>query len=358
MLLVRMTKPSTPISIYILDKTVRNKIYNEHLPFFWVLNNYKFVKKDGRPYNYKKDYYGVSPAPPGSAEPFFFKRITIDQVDSFSNYYDALYYCDAFGMMSDEWFGQSKPKYRDVAIDAGIKQTDYLLLKEMAQKKKLVICEFNVIGSPTSELNRVKLSELYGIKWNGWYGKYFNSLKFDNNEIPEWIKKDVMQTDKSWRYSKPGIILINPIERPVILEFGVELHSQHPYIDNQDKLLKELSIVDYQPFTEWFEIIEASDTVIVEAKLVLPVNPNGNKVLLKNGLKNQFPLIVSYQKRMYYIAGDFSYNRVFYPSSYLYNYGKIKAYIEKDPQKLFFWSFYKPFISGLLVNYMSNRDAN
>lgn len=33
------------------------------------------------------------------------------------------------------------------------------------------------------------MEDIFGLKWNGWIGRYFSDLSYNNEEIPSWMRK-------------------------------------------------------------------------------------------------------------------------------------------------------------------------
>ena len=161
--------PKKEINLYILDKTVKDMEYSKHRSLTWLLNNSRFTQSNGDNYSVSEDYYGFKPQ---DNKQYEIKRISLEQIDSLSNCYDALYYVDTYGVYFNEWFrgfrkGQGG---ENSVIEGGINQNDYLFLKTMKDKKKLIIAEYNVLSAPTSELIKYKTEEVFGISATGWIG--------------------------------------------------------------------------------------------------------------------------------------------------------------------------------------------
>ncbi len=349
--------PQKASNIIILDKTVHEENYLDNKSVFWVLNNERFIKKSGQLYDYCQDYYGFIRGKQSNSKEYVVKRIQLELVDSFSNYYDILYYIDTYGVLYNNWYGNSIADYSISLVDAGLKNTEYLLLKEMVDKKKLTICEFNIIGSPTSELVREKFSDLYGFNWKGWFGKYYSTLSTNNSEIPKWIIEKYKLTNKKWPFVKGGVIILNPLGNIIVLEEGRELTKALPAIITGNNFIKKFSLPKQYNYSGWFEIIEVNDSMQTEAQLILNTTATGDSILKTNSLSNINPLILSYKDRMYYIAADFSHGNFKYSTSFLATVGKWYGYIYKNnPEKGFTWNYYRPLISGIMNQYVIQQQ--
>lgn len=61
MALIWFIRPSHPLNVLIMDKTVLDQTYREHAAITWTLRHEKFVRPDGSPYHRGRDYMGFFP---------------------------------------------------------------------------------------------------------------------------------------------------------------------------------------------------------------------------------------------------------------------------------------------------------
>ncbi len=54
-----------------------------------------------------------------------------------------------------------------------------------------MIAEFNTFGSPTSKQARKEMSDMLGVDWTGWIGRYYLDLS-QGSEIPNWAVKTTL----------------------------------------------------------------------------------------------------------------------------------------------------------------------
>jgi len=353
--IVWLSYPKTYLNVYILDKTVPDFSYEKHRSLFWVLNNSKIAKRNGKNYKVGSDYYGFHPLKPLSDCQYEIKRISIEQIDSVASSYDVAYYTDTRGVYFNEWFRGFRQHGENSVIEGGLNQNDYLLLKTMRTKDKLIIGEYNILGTPTSDLISYKTEELFSIRSTGWTGCYYESLDSNNNEIPpSIIAKYKSNNNGSWPFKKEGIILSNN-NNVIVLENKVHLIKPLPTIVTKSELLENYNLPDYVEFYNTFEIVTPADSAAVIANFQINVTAEGDSVLNMYGLKSIFPAIIvnNPQKiRTCYFAGDFTSNKVWYMFARMANSRQIlKSITHKGSKKKFFQYYYFPFIENMLKTY-------
>jgi hypothetical protein len=351
--------PKKKINIVILDKTVKDFNYVKHRSLFWVLNNARIVKKDGRNYNYKKDYYGFCPIWPLSNKQYKIRHYFLEQIDSLSDASDALYFTDTHGVYFNEWFMGFKTGGENSMIEGGLNQNDFLLLKAMMKKKKLVIMQYNTLEKPTPELIRYKTEELMGVYSTGWTGKYFSDLdSSDNSELPQWIVNKYLElNNKQWPFHGPGIVLKGD-NNIIVLQKDSDLQTDKPFIDFKDEQLVNYGVQDNMNYLNWFEVVNVADTNEVLANYILNLTARGDSMLAANNLKAAFPAVISCHRNglnMYYFTGSFSENPVNGFFARMANSRKLLTKITSDDRKLFFQNFYFPLTESIFLNYINSK---
>lgn len=357
--IIWLTYPSVKLNILILDKTVHNFKYSQHRSFIWMLNNARILKSDGGNYNVSNDYYGFQPLKPLSDKQYNIKRITLETVDSLSDFNDVAYFTDAYGVYFNEWFRGFRRGGENSVIEGGINQSDFLFLKTMKDKNKLVIGEYNILGGATSELNKYKTEELFGINSSGWYAKYFTSL--DTSESEELLgiaEKYRLESQNEWTYKGSGIVLVKQ-NRVVVLENEIHLNNAKPLITCSDSISKAYMIPVSIAFTNWIEINSVPDSVETLATFNFDLTDKGRETLIELGLDHVFPAVSSYNKKgqhIYYFSADFSNNNVITFFSRLANSRKLLKNITFDEQKVFFNEFYFPLTEQILLKYAQQKE--
>ena len=351
-------QPNRKMNVFVLDKTVPDLTYEKHRSLFWVLNHNNFVKSDDKSYSFTDDYYGFFPLKPVKTKKYQIKRVRLIEIDSLANEYDVLYYADTYGVYYMDWYRGMKRTNRSSLIYGGMNQNDYLLLKEMIDQKKLVIAEYNTLGSPTSALIRKKVEDLLDFQWTGWQGKYFRSLKpGNNNELPQWIINTYeKQYGKEWTFNKSGIILLNHNQRLVVLENETHLSSEVPLIHTGKSFAESYNVADNVHFPNWFDIITTNDKNEIISEFELSVNAKGKELLDKYHIPEKFPAVIKYDKdyKFYYFSGDFSNNHITSSSAYFKGVEKLDFVFFSDrmySSSKFYWTYYLPLMSKVLDNY-------
>jgi hypothetical protein len=343
------------INIFILDKTVRDLNCDNHRSLFEVINNCRITKHDGSDYDYRNDYFGFFPLKPLSKRLYEIKRIILEQIDSLSDEYEALYYADTYGVYFSEWYKGFRASSVNSFIEGGLTQNDFLFIKSMMDKRKLVILEYNTLGSPTSELIKYKTENLLGIHTTGWIGKYVNNLdSSNNNELPNsLISKYFNQNNRKWPFKGPGIVLTNNLN-VVVLQKDIHLLSEKPFINSCNFLQERYHLPESTVYLNWFEIVNVEDTNNILANYTLNLTATGDSLIHSYGLSSFFPAIISCHRNglnMYYFAGDFANNPVSTIDSKVMVIQKSINHIKTDENKLFFQNFYSPLVENILNDY-------
>lgn len=170
------------LNVAIIDKTVPNESYREHLGVNWFLNHYKY-RLNNEPYDVERDYYGT--VPNDETKSVVEKNLPNDYSD-----YDVIYLADTYGIYKDDLQQTKRLGERSEKIVGGLEQKEWQsIVERLASKKKsMLIAEYNTFASPTSGEVRKELQDYLGITWSGWIGRYFDELDYHKNlEIPQWV---------------------------------------------------------------------------------------------------------------------------------------------------------------------------
>jgi hypothetical protein len=346
-------QPEKKLDILILDKTVVDNTYRKHASFTWVLRNHKIVHPDGHLYDLK-DYYGFVPSKSDNKQDYTVRSVRLLEVLDKSDKLDMVYYTDSYGVFSND-LSDTATHVKPYLIYGGLNQNDYLLLREMKRRKKLIVTEFHLLGSPTSELIREKTQLLFDFKYTGWTGCYFKSLKnTPENEIPLWIVNAYQKNyQKTWSFTNPGVVIVNENGNIVVLEQSLQLNSSLPVILTTDKAQKEYNLPPVQKYGSWFDIVQTSRKNQIRAYFKLDVNKEGKRLLDENKLPASFPAIIEHSNdyKFYYFSGDFSDHRPTRSLAYLKIIPSMMQKIRtgsKGTSNEFFWNFYLPLLNGIL----------
>ena len=111
-----------------------------------------------------------------------------------------------------------------------------------------------------------------------------------------------------WPSEGSGIILISNDGLLEILEKGKHLNNPIPTIETSTEAVKRFRLAESILFEQWFEIVSSGEN-IVHSNYSLDVTEQGQEVLQKIGLTNEFPTIIEGKSlNFFYFCGDFSEN--------------------------------------------------
>lgn len=355
---VWLLKPKHKLNLYIQDKSVTAMDRPAHKSLVWLLNHKRIVKPNGKMYSNTKDYFGFYPINIKEST-FELKGIRISEVDSFANFFDAAYLADCYGVQSFEWYkGKAQPTIPQ-KVYGGLNQNDYLFIKNMLEKGKLVIGEYNMFNAPTNALVRSKTESLLNIIWQGWAGKHFSKLNPSSSDgPPEWMKNlyETQHLDE-WPTNAGGIVLINNDGHIELLIEEQHLNKNLPTIETEQNIANHLGVNVKVPFDQWFEFISAENNITL-ANLCIDVNEQGLAKLESLGLQPIIPAVIegSEGNNFYYFCGDFAENPVSLWTAKLWGGQRINhiLYCRKNYARVkFFNEFYSPLIESILLEQTS-----
>ena len=359
------------MKIFILDKTVLNQNTQEHVSFNWVLNYNRYVKQNNEFYIPNKDYYGFFPDGKGAYSIKDLEQDTKDELNTLADEYDMVYYTDLYGIYSLDWhneYPQLKPEqplgeigeYSPI-IYGGLSKNELDLLRLMKKRKKLIINEFNIIASPTSNNIRNEYEKEFHVNWSGWVGRYIENLDSTiNKELPVWLIRNYKkQNNNEWPFTKSGIIFVNNNAKVVILENETHLDVKFPIINTPNKIAGYYDIAENIRYAYWFDVCSTDISNQVISNYNINTNSKGDSILKKWNIPKEFPAVMKRKKDYpyYYFAGDFADNQISMKSSKYKHIDKF-SYLLNDPktneQRSFFWDYYKPLLSKILNDYYEN----
>lgn len=360
MWLVWLCSPKTKMVAAIIDKTVLTTEGQEHISLTWILNHQKFTKTSTKPYETANDYFGFFPL---SNENFRLKgleRFNADQLNHLSDDADMVYFTDTYGIYKNEWYTQRNNTERSGMLYGGMSTQDIELLKLMKAKHRLIITEFNSIGSPTHPDTRHKFESLLAMRWTGWTGRFFDNLdSAKNKELPRWLIRNYKRDNNNqWPFTKAGIAFVNDKDQVVILEDSTDLKDPMPYIKSTESGQQNFGLPAKIKYPFWFDVIEPDHKMNTQvASFNIDVNIKGRKLLKTYNLPSVFPAVTMHKGkdyRFYYFSGDFCDNPVNMGTSYFKGIGFFKwlFYNTSDPMERssFFWNFYRPLVTSILLD--------
>lgn len=346
--LIWQAKPSKSLNVVILDKTVPDSTYREHKGFMWILNNLKITNGSKHtPFGYDENYYGFCPLPN--------KKYNIKELPESLGYPDLIYLADTYGVYKEDFYQKNDQGNRSEIIYGGVKSNEVDIIKN-ALDNNVIIGEFNTLASPTNNIVRTEMEKIFGLKWNGWIGRYFSSLSEENIEIPNWMKENyAMQYGVKWDFKGAGIVFVNSDDTIIVLRNEIELGSGFNTLKFIEKAKNEFKVKNNVNYYYWFEVTQANKDSEILANYEIDVTKEGEKILDHYNLPMEFPAIVrkSSGYTSYYFAGDFADSNVtpkVYCASGMRTLNMFTTIDEDTNQTYFYWSVYYPLIENILKN--------
>ncbi len=355
-------QPKRPLEVMILNKTVPTLERDKHRSLSWILTHDKYVKLNKRKYSFTKDYFGFFPLKPLRNKEWDTDPIRLGEILNMADSFDVAYFADTYGVYFNDWYVGLNTSNRSRLIYGGLSNSDYLFMKEMYDRNKLVIAEYNILAYPTDPLYRLRTEELLDIHWTEWTGRYFETLDtIADPSFPKWILKQYRtQYRKDWDFTKPGIILFKSNNQIVVLENETHLEFETPFIYTTSHGEENFDLPYKVPYPYWFEIVETKNNDVV-ANFKIHTNEVGDSILQNYFLPETFPAVFqgSGSSPYFYFAGDFADNPVPIKTAYFKGVEKLKwLFIREKPgsRTRFYWDYYRPLMGQILDQYYSAKN--
>ena len=367
MWLAWLLTPKKKMVMAIVDKTEVNASGQEHVSLNWVLNHERFTKTSAEPYAVSRDYFGFFPLQNEAFRLKGLERFSPQQLDQLSADCSVAYFTDTYGVFSNEWYTKKNVAERSGIVYGGMSRQDIQFLAKMKEKHKLIITEFNSIGSPTAPEIREQFENMFGMKWSGWIGRYFET--FDtalNRELPRWLINNYLaQNNHQWPFTKPGVAFVSDKDEVVILEEGTHLEDPLPHIITTPSARDEYDLPSRIKYSFWFDVVAADTTVnTIAAEFLLQPNRAGATLLMNHGIPASFPAVLQHKGtdyQFYYFCADFCDNPVPMLASYFKGipFFRFLFFDESDAmeRKSFFWKYYRPLLTKILKEHYKVADG-
>lgn len=348
-----------PMNIILVDKTVPTLERENHRSFSWVLTNGRFVDKEKKSnYSYRKDYYGWFPLRPVRDHEYEIHDYRLAEVLELAEQNDALYVADTYGVFFNDWFRGINKSRRSRKLFGGLNNTDYLLFKEMKDRNRLIIMEYNSFDYPTDAYNAYRVQERLGIAFTGWSGKHFESLDTTSHDFPVWMTQMYRKEHKQpWTFTKAGVVLVNQ-KNIIVLEEGKGITDPMPYIITNPEISGKYGVTDTVAFDKWFDVVQPVACNVL-SNYELATTMEGDSLLMLHNLNREFPAVIqeSVTPSVYYFAGNFAYNDKPVWSAMFKGVDKMKSVLysdKSDDPRRFFWLYYKPLVSTIFNDYYNS----
>ena len=345
-----------PMNIILVNKTVPTLDREKHKSFNWILQNSRFVKKENKSgYSYRKDYYGFIPLRPLKEKQWGRNEYRLNELIDLAEKNDAVYFTDTYGVFFNDWYKGVSKSRRSRRLYGGLNNNDFLLIKEMKDRDKLIIMEYNAFDYPTAQFESVRTQEKFGVEFSGWTGKYFSSLDTTQADFPIWMTAMYRkQYGLQWNFNKSGVVILN--ERDIIvLEEGTHLKNSLPRIITDEANSAKYNVTPSVAFDQWFDIVDPVNSKVI-SYFKLETTAAGNTLLTDNFLSGEFPAVVQdlESSNVYYFSGDFTHVNIPVWTSKVIGGLKLKKITYSDNQddtRRFFWLYYRPLIDGIFTEY-------
>lgn len=328
---------SLKVDIAIIDKSVQDNEYREHVGFFWLLNYYKITDNNGKLYDKGVDYYGYHP-----------KSQEMD--NDIGEYYknvnpDLFYLIDTYGIYKEPYVKKIIGD-DDNKIYGGLSSEEWNDILNLKDEEDQLIVEFNTLALPTKPSDRNIIEEYYSMEWKGWFVRYYPNLK----NVPKWIKEDYEYHNRDkWSFKGEGIVFVNQFDKVIVLE-------ESDFDGNIMFTLTESGENHYQKakdskFNKWFEVVVPQKGTEIEAEFIINFTKEGENKLKENNIPTRYPAIIYIpDKKSYYFTGDFSDSKIDYWSKWQLpkRAQSLIAYFKGIEE--FYWKSYEPIMMEVIVD--------
>lgn len=350
-----------PLDIILLDKTSHTLERENHRAISWILTRERYVDSTLTGYNYKKDYYGWFSMRPLRDREYKIRDYRLTDVINLAEKCDALYIADTYGVTTNDWYRSIFKSRRARKLYGGLNNTDNLLIKEMKDRNRLVILEYNSFDYPTAAFDSYRTQERLGVQFTGWTGKYFSSLDTTRKDFPLWMTQLYRREyKKPWNFQKSGIVLVSQ-RSIIVLEEDKHLTSPFPYIVSETETREKYGVAEKVAFDEWFDIIEPVACNVLSSYNI-QTTAEGDSLLKAYDLSNVFPAVTQEinTPTVFYFAGNFAYSDKPQWTAKFRSVELVKnfLYTEKtDDPRRFFWLYYRPLVSTIFDDYYKSLTA-
>jgi hypothetical protein len=352
--------PKRKMVVAIIDKTELNHKGQERISLLWILTHERFTKTRTKPYDQKYDYYGFDPINDTAYRLKGLENFTSEKIEELSKLSDVAFFTDTYGMYNNEWTRRNFTEHSKL-LYGGMSEQDIEFLQKMKEKKKLILCEFNVIASPTPSHIRAKFESLFSVHWTGWIARYFENLDtLNNKDIPRWVINNYMDQHKNqWPFTQAGMVFVNINDQIEILGTELDLVNPVPQIYTFKYGQDVFNLPPRMKYPYWVDIMTYNDSInhAVSAYQLFPTS-RGAGILRDNGIPERFPAVLMHDGadyKFYYFSGDYTDNPIMPTTSYFKGISAVSwlFYNEANPyeRKSFFWKYYRPMVTKILNDY-------
>lgn len=340
-------QPAQPLAVLVVDKTVPVASYREHKGLMWVLNRFRFVDPAiGEPFRYDRDYAGFFPRQN--------HQYAIKPVPNADRRLDLVYFADTYGVYSADFFGGDPRGVRSRLLYGGLQRGELDAATSALRPGGTLIAEFNTFADPTAALERAHITEVLGVEWSGWTGRFYQDLD-RNVEVPPWLVQNYeTQFRRPWEFTGPGFAFVHEDNRVFVLVQSRDVTPFGLRMVFPDSLARRYGASNRVPYFYWFDIVSPREGTLVEAEYELQLLPSGRAALDSAGIPARFPAILHRRDPAfdrYYFAGDFADNNDVPWPFRLRGWERLErllAWTKGESNAWFYWGVYVPMLHRLL----------
>ncbi len=294
------------------------------------------MNEDGELYQLEEDFYGDN-------------LNDLTGLKSSSNF-DLIYLADTYGIYK----GDLKTNVignESTLIYGGLTIDEWDKLMQVKKLNTTLIVEYNTLALPTKPITRLYMEEDLPIKWEGWFGRYFDNLQ----RVPKWVINNYeYHTNKRWEYRGKGIVFISQYDKVVVLDEKDFTDSVLFHLTKEGSI--HYPLAKNSEYNRWFEVVTANDHSTIEATFNIHFTEQGLNKLKEKRIPLSFPaMIVDSSTNMYYFAGDFAEEKVDYIAKWSLpaSIQNLIAYFKG--REAFTWKSYQPIMKQILLEIKNKK---
>jgi hypothetical protein len=346
---------SRTLNVVVVDKTVPFRNYREHAVVAWLLRALKIRDGSGAFLDPATGYKGFDPA----------SKTGHDLTDADLASADALVITDTYGVYRGDYEhpGDVAALERSPKIYGGLSDDEASAIAAFDARGGLVLAEFNTFASPTAPSAREHLEQLFGVRWTRWVARYWPDLQ-DPREVPRWVGAAYERAyGAPFDLTGAGLVFVHEDGDIVVLREKGDLEGD-VITQERTPIGVEFGFPPRGTFWYWIDVVDAAGAEVLYEHVVHATEA-GRQKLAAHGLPARFPAMTRHAGSgtgpgagvgaAYYFAGDFADSGLELGSperAWLLGYKETRtsAGCGGARDDSFFWGFYAPIVSRLLVS--------
>jgi hypothetical protein len=297
----RMEAPR-PLEVVVLDKAASDSTFREHQGLFWTLNHLKWVRAaDGKPFDVQRDYWGLDEGVDEARD--------ISTPGDSSTRADLIYIADTGGLDEVEPGEHGEGSRKGASVHGGLSRDELRFIRGAHDRGATLVAELNSFGGLTDARTRRSLTDLLGVEWSGWVGRYVRDLS-QPDEVPVWfVEERERRMEEPWSHRGPGFILAHLDGRRLVLEVGTHAVGPGLALSVASARAARYGLRSDARYLNWFDISWPSEATEVVAEFRFDLTPEGSRLFEEFEIPLCFPAVLRRDgppASAYYFAGDFA----------------------------------------------------